>query len=89
MDSPAIHPYYVTFGVQYAHESHPMGMHPAGYAVIEAPDMETARAIAFAVFGQEYAFIYDKEHFIDDGTRDRWHTGRGVMLHIKWLDYRG
>ena len=77
--------HYVTFGVQYRHEEHPLGMHPDGYAVIEAPDEETARKIAIAIFGTAWAFMYDREHFIDDGTRDKWHTEKGEMLRIKWV----
>jgi hypothetical protein len=86
-----IEEFYVTFGVQYSTDSrygelHPLGMHKDGYAVIEAPDMATAQRIADAVFGQKYAFIYDRAHFIDDGTFDRWYADQeGPLLTLKWV----
>jgi hypothetical protein len=58
-------------------------MHSKGWAVIEAPDMEAARAIAHEVFGDRYAFIYDHEHFIADGTAARWHHS-GELLRIRF-----
>lgn len=76
--------FYVTFGVQYdSPEKHPLGMHKDGYAVIEAPDLETARTIARATFGDKYAFIYPKWDFIDDGTAAKWHH-RGELMRVKW-----
>jgi hypothetical protein len=86
-DKTQLHEYFITFGVQYEHDDHPLGMHPSGYAVIEAPDMETARAIAFAIFDTAYAFVYDREHFIDDGTKMRWHP-LGELLRISWTKGR-
>lgn len=55
-----IHDYYVTFGQRYAREPHPTfpGAHPDGYVVIEAADEEAARATAYTVFDNRYAFIY-------------------------------
>lgn len=85
-----INQYYVTFGVKYTRDpergvQHPLGMHADGYAVIEAPDLETAQRIADAVFDQQYAFIYDKENFIDDGTKDRWYSEPdSLLLTIAW-----
>ncbi len=79
--------FYVTFGVQYGHrdddEKHAFGMYHDGYAVIEAPNYEVARSIAIAVFGQEWAFIYMKEDFIDDGTDKKYHP-LGEQLRIAW-----
>ena len=64
----ALHDYYVTFGVRYTEhpaldggDPHPAGMHGKGYAVIPAPDEDTARAITVGLFGQQWAFIYDRE----------------------------
>lgn len=60
-----IREFYVTFGVQYKEkplyldEQHPRGMHGNGYAVIEAPTEEIARALAHAVFNQRWAFLYE------------------------------
>jgi hypothetical protein len=58
-------------------------MHKDGYAVIEAPDIEVARKIAAAIFGTQWAFIYEKADFIDDGTAAKWHHS-GEMLRIGW-----
>lgn len=86
-----IESYYVTFGVQYTNdettgEVHPLGMHKDGYALIEAPDMETARAMAFAIFDEKYAFIYDWNHFFGDGTYNKWYwTQAEPLLTIRWI----
>lgn len=86
-----IEEFYVTFGVQYTKdpekgEAHPLGMHADGYALIEAPDMATAIRIANAVFEQKYAFLYDWEHFMGDGTFTRWYSTQAEpLLTIKWV----
>jgi hypothetical protein len=76
-----IHEYFVTFGVQYGRrpgdDVHPLGMYADGYAVIEAPDMETARAMAFAIFDDKYAFIYGQ------APQER-HVPEGELLRICW-----
>lgn len=86
---PTVPEFFVTFGVQYTKhksgEPHPLGMHKDGYAVIEAPELETARRIAHAIFDRQYAFIYDYANFVEDGTRDRWHPD-GELLRIAWQD---
>ena len=80
--------FYVTFGVQFSRhpgaDVHPLGMVKEGYAVIEAPDMDIARKIAHAIFGNLYAFIRDREEFIDGGIAARWHP-EGELLRIAWL----
>jgi hypothetical protein len=79
-----IHEHYVTFGVQYDKpEKHPLGMTKDGYVVIEAPNMETAKRIAHAIFGEYFAFVYDKYRFIDGGMAAKWHHS-GEMLRIAW-----
>jgi hypothetical protein len=86
-----IHEYYVTFGVQFSKhpgaDVHPLGMVKDGYAVIEAPDMDVARKIANAIFGTLYAFIRDKEEFIDGGIAARWHHD-GELMRIAWVGKR-
>ena len=83
--------FFVTFGVQYTKdpergETHPLGMHKDGYAVIEAPDMKIAQAMAKAIFDNKYAFIYDREDFILGGTKDRWYSHPDAeLLRIKWI----
>lgn len=85
-----IQEFFVTFGVQYGdppeYEQHPLGMHRNGYAVIEAPDLETARRIAAAVFDNQYAFIYDWDNFMGDGTFEKWYSSQECpLLTIKWI----
>lgn len=77
-----IHPYYVTFGVQYTSDpkwgdTHPLGFHHDGYLVIEAPDFGMAQRMADAIFGNTYSMIYDRqpeERYAPDGElgRIRW-----------------
>lgn len=84
---PVVPEFYVTFGVQYGRreddDQHPLHMYGDGYAVIEAPDMEMARRIAFAIFEQQWAFIYGAEFMLND-RRDEWHPA-GELLRIAWL----
>jgi hypothetical protein len=57
--------YFITFGMQYSHEDHPIfeRAHPDGYVVILAPDRETARRMAWGAFGDRWAFDYDENSF--------------------------
>lgn len=86
-----IREFYVTFGVQFSRhpgaDVHPLGMVKEGYAVIEAPDMDIARKIAHAIYGNLYAFIRDKEEFIDGGIAARWHH-EGELMRIAWVGKR-
>lgn len=71
--------FYITFGVQYNHEPHPVIDHPSlanGYVVIEAPDYETARRLAFAVFGQKFSMIYDSWERPEDRFAPLGEVGR-------------
>ena len=70
--------FYVTFGFMYAEVKHPLGMHPDGYAVIIAPDMDAARALAFARFGKKWAFVYDHLD-IERGRFNPEHHPAGVL----------
>jgi len=83
-----IREYFVTFGVQFSRhpgaDVHPLGMFKEGYAVIEAPDMDMAHKIAYAIFGDFWAFIRDREEFIDGGIAARWHHD-GELLRIAWV----
>lgn len=60
---PLAQQFYVTFGMQYPREPHPVwpGAHHDGYVVIVAPDERTARGAAFAAFGQHWSMIYEHE----------------------------
>jgi len=71
--------FYVTFGVQHGpneetHIKHPVSpeLSGKGYVVIEATDYESARAIAFGVFGKSWAFIYPSVEFNNKDT-DRFY----------------
>ncbi len=79
--------FYVTFGVQYTKnpeygEPTQRGMHKDGYAVIEAPDEETARAIAKAVFGDEWSRLYTAAEYDVD---NRKYQPDGELLRIAWM----
>lgn len=81
---------FITFGVQYGtdpekSEIHPLGMHRDGYAVIEAPDRDTALRIANAVFGHQWSFDYSYEDFMQgESPVARFHPD-GELLRISWL----
>ena len=73
-----INQYFVTFGVQYTGneqtgEIHPYGVTHRNYVTIEAPSLAIAQGMAGAMFGTQYAFVYDREHFIDDGTKNKYY----------------
>lgn len=79
--------HYVTFGVQYNMDPHPVIDHGSlanGYVVIEAPDYETARRMAFVLFGQKFSMVYDtwdrpKAVFVPLGELGRYSwTGPGL-----------
>jgi hypothetical protein len=79
-----IREWYITFGVQYGRrqgdEHHPLGMFSDGYAVIEAPTHDMARAMAFAIFEQKWAFLYSEP----PGKR---HAPAGELLRIAWIQH--
>ena len=73
---------YITFGVGYGtdperHDIHPLGMTGKGYATIEAPTRAMARSIAFAIFGQQWAFDYSTPPSLH-------HAPLGEVLRISW-----
>lgn len=86
-----IHEHYVTFGVQYTGnpetgELHPLGVTKDNYVVIKAPTFAIAQRMADAIFGQQYAFIYDFEDFVADGTRDRWYKHDDALAFtVEWI----
>lgn len=48
-----------TFGVQYAHEPHPVPwVHPDGWLAVEAPNEDMARALVYQMMGEKWAFCY-------------------------------
>ncbi|QNJ56011.1 hypothetical protein SEA_RASPUTIA_121 [Microbacterium phage Rasputia] len=83
--------YAFTFGVQYRRpsefnhpeETHPRGMHGYGYAVIEAPDADTARAIAHAIFGDKWSFQYTLAEMLEESRREMFYPD-GEILRIAW-----
>jgi hypothetical protein len=82
----------ITFGVQYGrdperHVIHPLGMTADGYAVIEAPDVETVRKIAFAIFGEQWSNDYSLDKFLADPRTAQWHP-EGELLRIAWVEPR-
>lgn len=45
--------------------------------------MEMAKRIANAIFGEYYAFMYDRSRFIDGGMKAKWHHA-GELMRICW-----
>lgn len=82
--------FIMTVGVQYTNDDrypetvHPLGVTGDGYTVIEAPDKETARNLAFALTDGKFAFIYDREEYGEDRLAD-YHPA-GEQLRIAWLE---
>jgi hypothetical protein len=66
----------ITFGVQYAHEPHPVepAVNPDGYWVIEAPTYDLARWAAFKRFGYHWAFDYLLRSDDFQRAAARWYT---------------
>lgn len=81
--------FIITVGVQYGNrpddEKHPLGLTADRYTVIEAPDIEVARKIAFAIFDQQWAFIYEYGTDYDDEKLAQYHPG-GEQLRIAWIE---
>lgn len=88
---PEIVETFITFGSQYGRdpersEIHPLEMSGHGYAVIEAPSYEIGRAIAFAIFNRQFAFVYGAEEWHDkDDDIPHWYP-EGELLRIRWVD---
>jgi hypothetical protein len=62
------HTYYITFGVQYAHERHPRAIngvypHPDGWFEIKRHTWLEAHEAAMAAFDGKFAFLYDEQHW--------------------------
>ena len=75
--------FYVTFGVQYAREPHPVnaGFHPDGVLEIGAKDIETARSLAFSLLGRKWSMIHR-----EDEMEDSWHFyPRGITHRLEGL----
>lgn len=59
--------FYLTVGQQYKNDKvHPKGLHPDGYAVINADNYDQAREKAFTNFGSHWSNIYEEVDFLDD-----------------------
>lgn len=79
----------ITFGSD--HDAHHLDIAERiseGYVVIEAPDREVARRIAFAIFEKKWAFDYDLADV--DWQSDIAKKGfypAGELLRIAWLGF--
>jgi len=82
-----IQEFAITFGVQYGRrkdaDKHPMGMFGDGYAVIEAPSAEVARALAFAAFGEKWSFQYPMEKFATRENFEQYYPA-GELMRLAW-----
>lgn len=82
--------FIMTVGVQYVgDEAHPWTVHPLGltgrgYSIIEAPTLSIATAIASAITGNQYAFLYPDDERAQLMLAEHHHAG--CQLHIPWLD---
>jgi hypothetical protein len=74
--------FYVTFGIQYADEPHPLWpkAHPDGYLTIIAKDEEMARRLTAALLATRWAFMYSHEEF------DRTKFSRGELGCIAFME---
>jgi hypothetical protein len=80
--APKLRKFYVTFGVQYAHEQHPywQGADPDGWLLVLAPDEEAARNLVRTFIGLKWAFLYDASRFNE--SEDRRHFPKGELAQI-------
>lgn len=71
--------FYVTFGQQYAVESHPRqrAVHPDGVTLIEAPDYLAARGICIQVYGTCWSDLQAEEY------HDPSYYPRGVTARLR------
>lgn len=76
--------YYVTMGLQYRHDAHPMIpaplANPDGWLEVHAESESEAREIVQAVLGSHYAFMYREDSFTN---RDKYHPlgCLGTIVH--------
>jgi hypothetical protein len=81
----ALEKFYVTFGVQYSYEPHPIldFAHPDGWMLIEAPNYNAARAVTFMIAGDKFSMIYTEEEF-PQADIHRFYP-RGELAHYVFL----
>jgi hypothetical protein len=75
--------FYVTFGVQYAHEKHPVikDIHPDGVLLVEADDYLAARRLVQALLGRSWSMLDSEEDM-----EESWHHfPRGVTHKLVGL----
>lgn len=58
--------FYLTIGVQYSHEPHPLDLHPDGYVVVEADDEPEGRRAVFELMGDKWSMLYDEDEFFSE-----------------------
>jgi hypothetical protein len=70
--------YYITFGQKYRTEEHPelYDAHPDALVLIQAPDKEIARVMAFERLGHAWSFLYE------EGKLDMSLFPRGIILTL-------
>jgi len=84
-------PFYVTFGVQYAHKEHPYwpGADPAGWVRVMAKTLNQAMTLAHAYFGEHYAFCYPADKFDTDEDRKYYPHGELAVIELGNLAVEG
>lgn len=84
--------WYLTIGVQYSHEPHPLDIHPDGYVVVEADDELKGREMVFELMGTKWSMLYDEDEFFSEvytyeGLRTADYFPRGQLGTIRSSQY--
>lgn len=95
----SLHPFYITFGVQYSREpnnlygteAHPYwpGADGKGWVRIMARTAEQARHVAHAYFGDRYAFLYPEDRFDTTADREYYPLGELAVIELGQLGIEG
>lgn len=82
--------HYLTFGVQYLREPHPLGasINPNGYVEVYAPDELAARKQVVELIGSAWSMLYTEDEFFSDEyafeemrTADYFPAGCSGVIH--------
>lgn len=58
--------FYLTIGVQYSYQPHPLKIHPDGYVVVEADNELEGRRAVFELIGAQWSMLHTEEEFFSD-----------------------
>jgi hypothetical protein len=79
-----LHPFYLTFGVQYRREPHPLwkGADPDGWVKIMARDEPEARHVAGLYFGKHWSMLYPGQYFPEALNKAKYYP-KGELLVLE------